>query len=75
MTSRALHELAQPAWLGSIRGHLLRAGGLAAPIRDDGVRGVTPDPAISGRPLSGSTGHGHVIARMASRPAGETLQA
>lgn len=51
---KRLEELGQSVWLDDIRRDLLRGGGLARMIREDGLRGVTSNPAIFEKAITGS---------------------
>ncbi|MEX2045901.1 MAG: hypothetical protein WEE03_01965 [Chloroflexota bacterium] len=51
---RELNELGQSLWLDSLRRQLIHSGELAR-LRDEGVSGVTTNPAIPGRPYGFAT--------------------
>ncbi len=72
-TLNELHALGQSVWLDYIRRHLVRSGELAALIKD-GLRGITSNPSIFEKAISGSTDYSEAIARMADRGAGEIFE-
>lgn len=51
---RALHDYGQSVWLDYIRRDLLTSGELRRLIEEDGVRGVTSNPAIFEKAITGS---------------------
>ncbi len=51
---KALHEQRQAVWLDYIRRDLLDDGGLERLVREDGVSGVTSNPAIFEQAIGGS---------------------
>ena len=52
---KALHEYGQSVWLDYIRRGLITSGELERLVRDDGLRGVTSNPAIFEKAIAGST--------------------
>lgn len=52
---KALRNNGQPVWLDYVRRDLLNSGGLKKLIEDDGVMGVTSNPAIFEKAIGGST--------------------
>ena len=52
---RALNDYGQVVWLDFIRRDLLIEGGLARLIEEDGVTGVTSNPAIFEQAIGGSS--------------------
>ncbi|MCZ6906892.1 MAG: transaldolase, partial [Deltaproteobacteria bacterium] len=52
---KALHGYGQSVWLDYIRRSLLTSGELARLIEEDGLRGVTSNPAIFEKAITGST--------------------
>jgi transaldolase/glucose-6-phosphate isomerase len=52
---RALHTYGQSVWLDYIRRNLLTSGELQHLIDDDGLRGVTSNPSIFEKAISGSS--------------------
>jgi transaldolase/glucose-6-phosphate isomerase len=74
MSLKELNALGQSVWLDYIRRHLLRSGELAALIRDQGLRGVTSNPSIFEKAITGSTDYAEAIARMSDRSAGEIYE-
>ncbi|BAU49289.1 transaldolase [Sulfurifustis variabilis] len=61
---RALHELGQSVWLDDIRRAWLDDGTLARLIADDGVAGVTSNPAIFEKAISGGGEYDGAIAEL-----------
>ena len=59
---RRLGALGQSVWLDYIRRDLIDSGGLARLVRDDGVRGVTSNPSIFEKAISGSRDYVGLIA-------------
>ena len=52
---KAVHALGQSLWLDYIRRDLVDGGGLARLIADDGLQGLTSNPAIFEKAIAGST--------------------
>jgi transaldolase len=63
---RELHEAGQSIWLDFLRRGLITGGGLARLIGDDGVTGVTSNPTIFARAITGSSDYDDAIG-LASR--------
>jgi transaldolase/glucose-6-phosphate isomerase len=64
-----LHQLraaGQSVWLDYLRRGLLTSGGLDHHVRHDAVTGVTSNPTILGRAITGSTDYDEAIARLAA---------
>lgn len=57
-----LEALGQSVWLDYIRRDLIDSGGLARLVREDGVRGVTSNPSIFEKAISGSRDYAGLIA-------------
>jgi len=57
-----LDALGQSVWLDYIRRDLIDSGGLARLVREDGVRGVTSNPSIFEKAISGSRDYAGLIA-------------
>ena len=57
-----LDALGQSVWLDYIRRDLIDSGGLARLVREDGVRGVTSNPSIFEKAISGSRDYVGLIA-------------
>jgi len=57
-----LGALGQSVWLDYIRRDLIDSGGLARLVREDGVRGVTSNPSIFEKAISGSRDYAGLIA-------------
>jgi len=64
---RELLEQGQSVWLDYIRRGILTDGELERMVQEDGVRGVTSNPAIFEKAISGSRDYEDVIARLSSR--------
>jgi transaldolase len=67
----ALQKLGQSLWLDNIRRQFITSGELAR-LRDEGVTGVTSNPTIFEKAVSGSSGYEQALARLAG--AGRTAQ-
>ena len=52
---KALQEYGQSVWLDYIRRSLLTSGELRRLVEEDGLRGVTSNPAIFEKAIAGST--------------------
>ena len=63
---QALQDYGQSVWLDYIRRGLLTSGELARMVKDDGVRGVTSNPAIFEKAISGSTDYRELLEELAS---------
>lgn len=74
---RQLGQFGQSIWLDYIQRGLLADGGLASLIADDGVSGVTSNPAIFERAIGMHDEYDQAIARLAAegRDAGEICEA
>jgi transaldolase / glucose-6-phosphate isomerase len=59
---RALHEHGQSVWLDYIRRNLITGGELQRLIDEDGLRGVTSNPAIFEKAISGSSDYTQALA-------------
>jgi transaldolase len=55
----------QSVWLDNLSRPLVRDGGLAALLRDDGIKGITSNPAIFHKAMTGSAAYDDDIARLA----------
>jgi len=60
---RELHKLGQSLWYDNIRRQLITSGELAR-FRDEGVRGVTSNPTIFEKAVSGSTDYDEAMVRL-----------
>src|SRR5579859_7015008 len=58
-----LHKLGQSLWLDNIRRQLVTSGELAR-LRDEGVTGVTSNPTIFEKAVSGSTDYDEALVRL-----------
>ena len=52
---KALADFGQSVWLDYIRRNLITRGELARLIQEDGLRGMTSNPAIFEKAIAGST--------------------
>lgn len=68
-----LTRLGQSVWLDFIRRGLLRDGSLERMIRDDGVSGMTSNPAIFEKAIAGSTEYDEQIAGLVAAGVSEPL--
>jgi transaldolase/glucose-6-phosphate isomerase len=66
-----LHRLGQSVWLDYIRRSLLASGGLARLVADDGVRGVTSNPAIFEKAIAAGEEYSAQIVEAAARHDGD----
>jgi transaldolase len=57
-----LHQLGQSVWLDFIRRDMVRSGELARLVRDDAITGLTSNPAIFEKAISGSADYDADIA-------------
>ncbi|MBZ5618942.1 MAG: bifunctional transaldolase/phosoglucose isomerase [Acidobacteriia bacterium] len=64
---RALGQYGQSVWLDFIRRSLITSGELQRLIREDGLRGVTSNPAIFEKAIAGSSDYKDVLEDPASR--------
>ncbi len=58
---KALQGQGQSVWLDYIRRSLLTGGGLDRMIKEDGLRGVTSNPAIFEKAITGSTDYAEIL--------------
>jgi len=58
---KALAEQGQSVWLDYIRRSLITSGALARHVEDDGLRGVTSNPAIFEKAVAGSTDYKDIL--------------
>jgi transaldolase len=70
---QGLHDAGQSIWLDFLRRGLIRDGGLARLIHDDGVTGVTSNPTIFAKAIVGSNDYDDVIDRIAGGGQGQPL--
>lgn len=64
---QALGGYGQSVWLDYIRRSLLTSGELARLIKEDGLRGVTSNPAIFEKAIAGSTDYTEILGTLAPR--------
>ncbi|MFQ5572371.1 MAG: bifunctional transaldolase/phosoglucose isomerase, partial [Rhodothermales bacterium] len=62
---KALQRQGQSVWLDYIRRSLLTSGGLDRMIKEDGLRGVTSNPAIFEKAITGSTDYTEILGTLA----------
>ncbi|MFQ5802180.1 MAG: bifunctional transaldolase/phosoglucose isomerase [Candidatus Methylomirabilales bacterium] len=62
---QALHAHGQSVWLDYIRRSLLTSGELGRLIKEDGLRGVTSNPAIFEKAITGSTDYTEILRALA----------
>lgn len=60
---RKLADYGQSYWMDDLSRDLLRGGDLPRRIRDEGLRGITSNPAIFGQAIGGSTAYDEQIVR------------
>lgn len=60
---RKLADYGQSYWMDDLSRDLLRSGDLPRRIRDEGLRGITSNPAIFSQAIGGSTAYDEQIAR------------
>ena len=58
---KSLNEYGQSVWLDYIRRNLITSGELKAFIEEDGLRGVTSNPAIFEKAITGSTDYAEAL--------------
>jgi transaldolase/transaldolase/glucose-6-phosphate isomerase len=61
---KQIHEFGQSIWLDFIERRLIQSGGLQKLIDEDGIRGVTSNPAIFEKAISGSSDYDEQIAQL-----------
>ena len=73
---RKLLDYGQSYWMDDLSRDLLRSGELPQLIRDQGLRGITSNPAIFGKAIGGSSAYDEQIARAAraGRSAGQIYE-
>jgi len=71
---KALGEYGQSVWLDYIRRSLIAGGELRRLIAEDGLRGVTSNPAIFEKAITGSTDYRNALAEIQGLP-GQTAEA
>src|SRR6266567_6485074 len=63
-----LLKFGQSVWLDYIRRDLITSGELKRLIQEDGLRGMTSNPAIFEKAIAGSTDYADILASLKSRP-------
>ena len=71
---KGLTEYGQSVWLDYIRRSLITSGELERLIAEDGLRGVTSNPAIFEKAITGSTDYRNALAELQGPP-GQTAEA
>jgi transaldolase/glucose-6-phosphate isomerase len=75
---KQLSEQGQSIWLDYIRRNLITSGGLKRLVEEDGIRGVTSNPTIFDKAISGSTDYddalGVLLAADQHAPAGKLYE-
>jgi transaldolase/glucose-6-phosphate isomerase len=64
---KMLNRFGQSVWLDYIRRSLISTGELARLIREDGLRGMTSNPAIFEKAIAGSTDYAQALAELEKR--------
>ena len=64
---KMLNRFGQSVWLDYIRRSLIASGELARLIREDGLRGMTSNPAIFEKAIAGSTDYAQILAQLEKR--------
>ena len=74
MTSQIarLNDFGQSPWYDNITRTMVRGGGLAALVAEDGIRGVTSNPTIFDKAIAGGEGYDDAIA--AARRRGDSVE-
>ncbi len=62
-----LQKLGQSIWYDNIRRSLLATGDLERKIKEDGLKGVTSNPAIFEKAIAGSTDYNEALSELAAR--------
>ncbi len=62
---KQIHELGQSIWLDFIDRPIMNTGGLQKLIDEDGIRGITSNPAIFEKSITGGTDYDEDIRRLA----------
>src|SRR5713101_4854617 len=63
-----LLKFGQSVWLDYIRRDLITSGELKRLIEEDGLRGMTSNPAIFEKAIAGSTDYADILASLRNRP-------
>src|SRR5215831_8508402 len=74
---KLLQNFGQSVWLDYIRRNLITSGELQRLIDEDGLRGMTSNPAIFEKAIAGSTDYSDILERLqgSGRSAGEVYEA
>src|SRR5579862_8894749 len=64
---KTLIRFGQSVWLDYIRRSLIESGELARLIREDGLRGMTSNPAIFEKAIAGSTDYARMLSELEKR--------
>jgi transaldolase / glucose-6-phosphate isomerase len=71
---QGLHEAGQSIWLDFLRRSLIMGGGLERLVREDAVSGVTSNPTIFAKAISGSTDYDEAVGQLAEKGAADPLE-
>ena len=66
-TLKTLLKFGQSVWLDYIRRNLITSGELKRLIEEDGLRGMTSNPAIFEKAIAGSTDYAELLQSLQSR--------
>ena len=64
---QALNKYGQSVWLDYIRRSLIKSGELARLVEHDGLAGITSNPAIFEKAITGSTDYADALAELQKR--------
>ena len=64
---KQLHDLGQSVWLDGIRRDMLASGELKRLVTEDGIKGVTSNPAMFEKAIAGSTDYQDAILAFSGR--------
>ncbi len=64
---KALHQYGQSVWLDYLRRSLITSGELLRLMTEDGLRGVTSNPAIFEKAITGSTDYSNALKALEAR--------
>ncbi len=64
---KALHSFGQSVWFDYVRRNLLTSGELTRLIKEDGLRGMTSNPAIFEKAIGGSTDYDQALQKLVKK--------
>ena len=64
---KSLQQFGQSIWFDYVRRNLLVSGELTRLIKEDGLRGMTSNPAIFEKAIAGSTDYDEALRKLGSR--------